>query len=217
MAISRFAIDEYEDITLREGPDAVAYAIFLMTETRDLYTARHQRRVAEVARAIARELGLLEMNVESIYTAGILHDTGKLAVPTEILSKPSKLSQYEFGLIQSHSQAGHDILEKVGFPQSVTQAVLQHHERLNGSGYPGGLTAKDIIPEAKILAVADVVEAMASHRPYRPALGLDTALQELSTNKGRLYDTEAVEACLMLFQNDTPGFDRLMQKAEIPW
>jgi HD-GYP domain-containing protein (c-di-GMP phosphodiesterase class II) len=131
--------------------------------------------------------------------AGFLHDIGKIVVPVEILNKPGKLSQYEFNLIKTHSQAGHDILQKIDFPWPVAEIVLQHHERLNGSGYPRGLTGSDILLEAKILAVADVMEAMAAHRPYRPSLGVDKALEEITRNQETLYDPQVVEACVRLF------------------
>jgi putative nucleotidyltransferase with HDIG domain len=131
--------------------------------------------------------------------AGLLHDIGKMLVPAEILSKPGRLSEMEFQLITAHSQVGSDILRKINFPWPVAQMVLQHHERINGSGYPQGLTAPDILLEARILAVADVVEAMSSHRPYRPALGIDKALEEISMNKGILYDAEVVDTCVKLF------------------
>ena len=140
-------------------------------ETKDPYTAGHQRRVAQLACAMARELGWSEDRVEGMQVQGLLHDLGKIAVPTEILSRPGKISQVELNLIKSHPEVGYDILKGIEFPWPVAQTVLQHHERLNGSGYPAGLTAEAIIPEARVLAVADVVEAMSSHRPYRPGLG----------------------------------------------
>jgi putative nucleotidyltransferase with HDIG domain len=216
MIKSRSVVDECDDIRLRDI-SAVTYAVFIITDTRDPFTARHQRRVAELAQAIARELDLPRMSVMDVFIAGLLHDTGKLVVPAEILSKPTKLSEFEFRLIQSHAKAGFDILQKVGFSLPVTLAVLQHHERLNGSGYPDKLAAQDIIREAKILAIADVVEAMSSHRPYRPAPGLEAGLEEIFRNKGFLYDDDAVEACLSLFHNRESAFERLMLKSETPW
>jgi PAS domain S-box-containing protein/putative nucleotidyltransferase with HDIG domain len=166
--------------------------------TRDPYTAGHQRGVAGLASAIAREMGLSPEAVEGMRVTGSLHDIGKIAIPAEILSKPGKINAMEFNLIKSHSQVGHDILKAIEFPWPVAQTVLQHHERLDGSGYPLGIKDEEIIPEARILMVADVVEAMASHRPYRPALGLEVALEEIVRNKGTLYDPVVVEACVRL-------------------
>ena len=167
-------------------------------ESKDPYTAGHQRRVVQLACALAQELGETPHYIEGMGVMGFLHDLGKIAVPGEILSKPSRLSSYEFNLIKIHPQAGYDILKTIDFPWPVALAVLQHHERLDGSGYPHGLLGHDIIREAKILAVADVVEAMASHRPYRPALGLDQAMAEISQHQGVLYDPAVVNACLRL-------------------
>jgi putative nucleotidyltransferase with HDIG domain len=155
--------------------------------------------VANLARAISSEMGLPNENVEGIRIAGIIHDMGKILVPAEILSKPGRLTENEFGIIKSHPQVGYDILKNIDFPWPVAQIVLQHHERMDGSGYPQGLQSEKILLEARILAVADVVEAMASHRPYRAALGIDKALEEISRNSGVLYDPEAVNACLKLF------------------
>ncbi|OGR27867.1 MAG: hypothetical protein A2139_04970 [Desulfobacca sp. RBG_16_60_12] len=176
-------------------------------ETKDPYTAGHQRRVAQLACAMARELGWSEDWVEGMQVQGLLHDLGKIAVPTEILSRPGKISQVELNLIKSHPEVGYDILKGIEFPWPVAQTVLQHHERLNGSGYPAGLTAQEIIPEARVLAVADVVEAMSSHRPYRPGLGIETALQEVTDHKGKLYDPEVVDACVRLFTEKGFAFD----------
>ena len=169
-------------------------------EKRDPYTAGHQQRVAELAVAMAREMGLTSDQIEGIHMAGIVHDLGKISVPAEILNKPGRLSDLEFGLIKTHCNAGYDILKEIRFPWPIAQMVLFHHEKMNGSGYPKGLSGEDIIPEVRILCVADVVEAMASHRPYRPALGIDVALEEISDNAGRLYDPEAVKACRWLFK-----------------
>ncbi len=167
-------------------------------ETKDPYTSGHQRRVARLACAMAQEMGESEHFVEGMRVMGFLHDLGKIAIPGEILSKPSTLSEYEFNLIKYHPQAGFEILKAIDFPWPVALAVLQHHERLNGSGYPHGLSGQDIIMEAKIIAVADVVEAIASHRPYRPALGIDFAMEEITKNQGTLYDPTAVQVCLRL-------------------
>lgn len=198
---------------LQKAMDGVIHAVSLVVETRDPYTAGHQRRVAELARAIAKEMGLSEWQVMGIHIAGLLHDVGKVAVPTEILSKPGKINQYEFSIIKNHCRVGYEILQRIEFPWPVTQAILQHHERLDGSGYPEGLIGEDIVLEARILGVADVVEAMSSHRPYRPALGLERALQEISQASGVLYDAEVVGACLRLLKKNEPEFDRLMAAA----
>ncbi len=174
-------------------------AIASMAELRDPYIAGHQQKVSQLACALAAEMGLTDDQIEELRVAGFLHDIGKIVVPAEILNKPGRLSQYEFNLIRTHSQVGYDILQKIDFPWPVAQLVLQHHERLDGSGYPAGLTGSDILLEARILAVADVVEAMVSHRPYRPALGLEPALAEITKNKGILYDPGVVAACVKLF------------------
>jgi PAS domain S-box-containing protein/putative nucleotidyltransferase with HDIG domain len=181
--------------TLREIVTALAATV----EMRDPYTAGHQQRVVRLACAMAREMGLEEEQIEGISVAGALHDIGKIKVPAEILNLPGKLSPIQFQIIQSHPQVGFTILRGIKFPWPVAVAVAQHHERMNGSGYPFGLWGPDIILEARILAVADVVEAMASHRPYRPARGIDQALEEISRNRGILYDPEAVDACVRLF------------------
>ncbi len=182
-------------------------ALTATVEIRDPYTAGHQQRVANLAYAIATEMGLTAEQVKGIHTAGIIHDIGKEYVPAEILSKPGRLSEDEFGLIKVHPQAGYDILKPIEFPWPIAQIVLQHHERMDGSGYPSGLSGEDILLEARTLAVADVVEAMTSHRPYRPALGIDKALEEISQNKGTLYDPEAVDACLRLFTEKGFNFE----------
>ncbi|MFC1901502.1 HD-GYP domain-containing protein [Chloroflexota bacterium] len=199
---------------LEKAIDGIIHAVSLVVEMRDPYTAGHQRRVAELARAIGRELELSESQALGIHIAGLLHDVGKIAVPTEILSKPGKISRYEFNIIKNHSRIGYEILQRIDFPWPVTKAVLQHHERLNGAGYPEGLSGEDLILEARILAVADVVEAMSSHRPYRPALGLESALREISESSGILYDSEAVAACLRLLKKNEPEFERIMAAAE---
>jgi len=168
-------------------------------EMRDPYTAGHQRRVTELVCAMAEELSLSQDQIDGLRLAASVHDIGKLYVPAEILNKPGRLTEIEFNLIKAHPQVGHDLLQSIEFPWPVSQIVLQHHERLDGSGFPQGLSGDEILLEAKILAVADVVEAMSSHRPYRPAFGMDEALGEISQNKGTLYDAQAVEACLRLF------------------
>jgi len=169
---------------------------------RDPYTGGHQRRVAELATAIAREMGLPEEQINGIHFAGIIHDLGKIHIPTEILSKPGKISKAEYALIQEHPQAGYDILKDVQFPWPIAQVILQHHEKLDGSGYPQGLKGDAILLEARIMAVADVVEAMCSHRPYRAGLSLELALTEIEKNRGKLYAPDVVDACLKLFRDD---------------
>ncbi len=184
---------------LRMSLEGTVNVLISAIEIRDAYTAGHQRRVTELACAIADEMGLSEDQIDGIRMAGVIHDLGKIAVPTEILSKPGRLSDLEWGMIKAHPRVGYDILKTVEFPWPVADIVLQHHERLDGSGYPAGLLGEGIMLEARILAVADVVEAMASHRPYRAARGIDEALEEISQNSGILYDAEAADACLRLF------------------
>lgn len=175
-------------------------AIALTVETRDPYTAGHQKRVASLARAIAQEMGLPKDTIEGIRMAAVIHDIGKISVPAEILSKPTRLTDIEFGLIKVHPEAGYAILKDIDFPWPVADIVLQHHERLDGSGYPQGLKGEQILLEAQILAVADVIEAMASHRPYRPSIGIDVALAEIEKNRGTFYNVKIVDACVRLFR-----------------
>jgi len=184
---------------LRKITGATIQAMAQTVEVRDPYTAGHQKRVADLARAIATRMGLDVDRVDGIRTAGAIHDIGKISVPAEILSKPGLLTPIEFSLIKTHSQTGYEILKDIEFPWDIATMVLQHHEKLDGSGYPQGVMADRILLEAKILTVADVVEAMASHRPYRPSLGLDKALQEIQDKKGRFYDPDVVDACIQLF------------------
>ncbi len=169
-------------------------------EVRDPYTAGHQRRVAELACAIAQEMGLPQDRIAGLRMAAQVHDIGKIYIPAEILSKPGRLNPAELGLVRVHPQAGYEVLRQIDFPWPVAEIVLQHHERLDGSGYPRGLKGEEIMLEARILAVADVVEAVASHRPYRPAHAIEEALGEIAKHKGRLYDPQAGEACLRLFE-----------------
>ena len=171
---------------LRKITGATIQAMAQTVEVRDPYTAGHQKRVADLARAIATRMGLSPDRVDGIRMAGVIHDIGKISVPAEILSKPGLLTPLEFSLIKTHSQIGHDILKDIEFPWDIATMVLQHHERLDGSGYPQGVTGERILLEARILTVADVVEAMASHRPYRPSLGLDKALEEIKEQEGPL-------------------------------
>jgi PAS domain S-box-containing protein len=175
-------------------------ALALMVEMRDPYTSGHEKRVAALSCAIAREMGFTEDRIEGVRISGFLHDTGKIVVPADILSKPTNLNEYEYGIIKTHPQVGYDVLKGLEFPWPVAQATLQHQERLDGSGYPAGLKGEAIIMEARILAIADVFEAMTNHRPYRPALGIDKALEEISRNKGVLYDPDVVDACVRLFK-----------------
>ncbi len=167
-------------------------------EKRDPYTAGHQMRVDKLACAIARELGLPEKQIEGLHFAAVLHDIGKISLPSEYLAKPSRLSAQERAIIKCHTEVGYEILKNIHFPWPVADIVYQHHEHLDGSGYPRGLTDKEILLEAKILTVADVVEAMSSHRPYRPSLGLETAMAEISSGRGTFYHAPSVDACLHL-------------------
>lgn len=192
---------------LHRAIEGIIKVIAVTVETRDPYTAGHQRRVANLASAIARELGLSQDHINGINMAGLIHDCGKISVPAEILSKPTKLMDMEFSIIKTHPQIGCDILQTIEFPWPVEQIVLQHHERENGTGYPQGLEGKNIIIEAKIIAVSDVVEAMASDRPYRPALGIEEALEEIRNNSGILYDADVVEACLKIISSGMFQFE----------
>lgn len=185
---------------LEEMIDNTVDILVKIIETRDPYTSGHQKRVSKLSAAITRELGLSEREIELIKISALVHDIGKVSIPTEILSKPDKLAEIEFSLIKTHSRTGHDILMNINFPWAVEEIVLQHHERIDGSGYPRGLKDDEILIEAKIIAVADVVEAMSFHRPYRPALGIDKALEEISQNRGILYDSKVADACLKLFK-----------------
>jgi putative nucleotidyltransferase with HDIG domain len=185
--------------TIKTAMDSTIQAISMTVEKRDPYTSGHQQRVAHLAKAIASELKLPDDKIQSIYMAAAIHDIGKISLPAEILVKPSQLSDIEISLIKSHAQAGYDILKGIEFPWPIADIVLQHHERMDGSGYPKGLAGENILFEARIVGVADVVETMASHRPYRPSIGTDKALEEISRNKGTLYDPLAVDACLRLF------------------
>lgn len=187
-------------VALRKSLEDTILAIAATMEMRDPYTAGHERRVAELAASIARELGLAEPAIEGIRFGAMIHDLGKIKIPAEILVKPTRLAPIEYELSKQHAQAGYDILKCIDFPWPVAQMVLQHHERLDGSGYPNGLKGDALIREARILAIADVVEAMSSHRPYRPGLGLDTALAEIERGRGAQYDAHAVDACLRLFR-----------------
>jgi PAS domain S-box-containing protein len=187
---------------LKETLTGTIQAMVATVEARDPYTAGHQRRVANLAAAIARQMGLSNDIVDSIQLAGTIHDLGKISIPAEILSTPRKLTTIEFNIIKTHPSTGYDILKDIEFPWPIAQMVLQHHERLDGSGYPLGLKANEILLEAKIMAIADITEAISSYRPYRPALGIDVALEELEKNMGTLYDTRAAELCIKLFREE---------------
>jgi len=185
---------------LRKALKETIQAISMTVEARDPYTAGHQRRVADLSAAMAAEMGLPSDAIEGMRMAGLIHDLGKILVPAEILNKASRLTEIEFNLVKTHSQSGYDILKGIEFPWPIARMVLEHHERVDGSGYPNGLTGDALLLESRILAVADVVESMASHRPYRPAIGLEAALEEIVRNRGVLYDPEAVDACVNVFR-----------------
>jgi PAS domain S-box-containing protein len=186
--------------SLRKAVGTTIQVMVSAVEARDPYTSGHQLRSTDLARAIATEMGLPQEKIDGIRMAGSIHDIGKLSIPAEILSKPTRLTELEFSLIKEHSQKGYDMLKDVESPWPLAQIVYQHHERMDGSGYPRNLKGNDILMEARILAVSDVVESMASHRPYRPALGIEAALEEIVKNKGILYDEVVVDACLRLFR-----------------
>ena len=186
--------------SLRKAVGTTIQVISSTVEARDPYTSGHQVRSADLGRAIAAEMGLPQETIDGIRMAGSIHDLGKISIPAEILSKPTKLSEIEFSLIKEHARRGYEMLKDVESPWPLAQIVHQHHERLDGSGYPRSLKGEDILIEARILAVADTVEAMASHRPYRPGLGIDAALNEIEKNRGLYYDAAAADACLRLFR-----------------
>ncbi|MBA7539117.1 hypothetical protein ES705_31395 [subsurface metagenome] len=192
---------------LKKTMNATIDTMSRIIEAKDPYTAGHQQRVSQLATAIAKELNLSPDKIEGIRIASLIHDIGKIGLPTEILSKPSKLTDIEFGLIKGHSQIGYDVLKSIDFSYPIARIVLQHHEKINGTGYPNNLKGDKILLEAKIIGVADVVEAISSHRPYRPALGIDAALEEISKNKGIFYDLEVVDACIKLIKEKEFKFE----------
>lgn len=192
---------------LQEMLNATIKAMALAVEIRDPYTAGHQERVSHLACAIAKKMALTSAQINAIRFSGILHDVGKIRIPAAIINRPGKLLAIEREIIKIHPQIGYDLLKHIPFPWPIAQIVLQHHEKLDGSGYPNGLTEKEILLEAKILTVADVTEAESSHRPYRPTRGIETALEEIKKNRGRLYLPDAVDACVALFEKDNFEFE----------
>jgi PAS domain S-box-containing protein len=192
---------------IRKALGATVRAMAMTVEARDPYTAGHQRRVADLARAIATEMGLTPHQIDGIRLASTIHDIGKISVPAEILSKPTKLTELEFALIKVHPDAGFDILKDIDFPWPIARMVHEHHERMNGSGYPCGLKGNELLPESRVIMVADVVEAIASHRPYRPALGIEAALEEIINKKGPLYEAAPVDACVAVFRDKGYQFE----------
>lgn len=194
------------EINLHNSLLGTVRAISDIVEMRDLYTAGHQKRVALLACAIAKELGLSEERIEGLYLAAEIHDVGKIKIPTEILSKPTQLANIEYLLIQTHPEAAYNILKDIKFPWPIADIIRQHHEKLDGSGYPHGLKGDEIFLEARILTVADIVEAMASNRPYRPALGIEVALQEIQNERGTKLDAIVVDACIALFKENRFSF-----------
>jgi len=194
---------------LQKSMESIIFIMGKIGESKDPYTAGHQKRVTQLATAIAKKMRLSEEKIEAIRFASLIHDIGKVGIPSEILSKPTKLNENEFALIKNHPSICYNIIKDVHLPWEVADIVWQHHERLDGSGYPRGLKGNEILLEARILGVADVVEAMSSHRPYRPALGIDKALEEISMNKGKLYDPDVVDACVKLFKEDGFKFQKI--------
>ncbi|HBE02164.1 MAG TPA: hypothetical protein DC049_06760 [Spirochaetia bacterium] len=191
---------------LKKNINSIIYTMAHIVEVRDPYTAGHQQRVAELSMAIAKKMNLEQEKIYYIQLAAAVHDIGKIHIPAEILSRPGDISDIEYSLIKSHTELGYEILANIDFGYPIARIVLQHHEKMNGSGYPHGLKGESIMTEARIIAVADVVEAMANHRPYRPSLGLKLALREIKDNSGTLFDPAVVNACLMLFRKDHFNF-----------
>ncbi len=186
--------------TLTRAMYGTIEAITKTVETRDPYTAGHQKKVADIAKEIAKDMGLSRDIIESVNLAGQIHDLGKIAIPSEILNKPGRINEIEFSLIKTHSAIGYEIMKNIDFPWPIADIVLQHHEKLDGTGYPNGLKGEEILIQARIIAVADVLEAMASHRPYRAALGMDAAFGELQKNSGTHFEPEVVISCIRLFK-----------------
>lgn len=186
---------------LQKATEDIIQAMSSTSEIRDPYTAGHQKKVCELAVAIGKELNITEEQLQGVKFAAMIHDIGKISVPSDILSKPGKIGKTEFEVVKGHSQTGYELLDKINFPWPISDIVHQHHEKLDGSGYPNGLKDDDILLEAKIISVADTVEAMTAHRPYRAALGIDKAIEEITTNKGKLFDSNVVDACVDIFSN----------------
>jgi PAS domain S-box-containing protein/putative nucleotidyltransferase with HDIG domain len=193
--------------TLKKTLNGAISTLAAIVETKDPYTYGHQQRVCQLATAIAEDLGMDEKKVEAIRIASLIHDIGKVNIPASILSKPGKLTDIEFDMIKTHPQLSYNMLKRIEFPLPIVDIILQHHEKIDGSGYPRGLKGKDIMIEAKILTVADVVEAMSSHRPYRPALGIDVAMDEIKRNKGKLYDPDVADSCIRVITKGKFKFD----------
>ena len=187
---------------LKKGLEDTISVLARAIETRDPYTSGHQKRVSELSCLIGKEIHLPPEQLDGLRLAGLIHDIGKISIPSEILNKPGRLSEVEYNLIKTHSEIAYEILKDIDFPWPIADMVLQHHERLDGTGYPKGLKSDNILLEAKILAVADVVDAMAAHRPYRPSLGVDQALEEITRSRDRLYDSRIVEACLRVIDRE---------------
>lgn len=200
---------------LKENFEGIILILSETVEERDPYTSGHQKRVAYICKEIAEEMGLPEEQITGLYYGALIHDIGKLSIPAEILSRSKKLNEAELNLIKSHPEVGYRILSKIKFPWSIAKMVLQHHERFNGSGYPMGLKGDKILMEARILAVADVVEAMSSHRPYRPAYRLEEVIEEIKRNKGILYDPDVVDACILVYENGKLDFLQKHKKTQI--
>jgi len=201
---SEKSLNQYNQI--RKLVYQIMDAVLKVFQLKDPYTAAHQKKVALLSSAIAKEMNLSEGQIESIYIAAMIHDIGKISVPSEILSKPDAINEAEYTLIKNHPEIAFETLKDIESPWQTTKIIIQHHERLDGSGYPLGLIGEDIILEAKILGVADVIEAMSSHRPYRPSLGIDQALEEIVKNKGKLYDPKVVDACVSVFNEQKFDF-----------
>jgi len=188
----------------------IVIAFSNLAEKRDPYTAGHQRNVSKIACEIAKNMGFSSDKIEGLRIASLLHDIGKVYVPSEILNKPGRLTELEFSILKTHPQVGYEIIKEIEFPWPVADIVLQHHEKINGSGYPRGLIGDDLLLESKILTVADVIEAMSSHRPYRAALGIDMALNQIIMNKGIFYDPTVVDCCMDIFKNDKNKFEMII-------
>ena len=185
---------------LRKATGFIIEVIAMAVEARDPYMAGHHKRVADLARTIASEMKLSADIVDGIRMAGLIHDLGKISIPAEIFGQTRRLIDAEYSLVKTHPEVGYQILKEIEFARPIALIIYQHHERINGSGYPQALKDEDILPEARILAVADIVEAICTHRPYRPALGIDRALKEISQHRGILYDPEVVDVCINLFR-----------------